>query len=51
MADICFTMVIEKVLMKEFKEYHTDKDNFSIVSQKGLEGSFNVIKKIIDYFV
>ena len=35
---------------KEFKEYHTDKDNFSIVSQKGLEGSFNVIKKIIDQF-
>ena len=35
---------------KEYKEYHTDKDNFDVVSQKGLEGSFKVMKKIIDNF-
>ena len=35
---------------KEYKEYHTNKDNFNVVSQKGLMGSFNVMKKIIDNF-
>tara|TARA_Y100000590_G_scaffold461217_1_gene622312 strand:+ start:33911 stop:35170 length:1260 start_codon:yes stop_codon:yes gene_type:complete len=33
---------------KEYKEYHTDKDDFKVVSQRGLMGSFNIIKKIID---
>ena len=33
---------------REYPEYHTHKDNFNVVTQKGLEGSFNVVKKIID---
>ena len=33
---------------REYPEYHTNKDDFSVVTQKGLQGSFNVIKKIID---
>ena len=32
----------------EYPEYHTHKDNFNVVTQKGLEGSFKVVKKIID---
>ena len=32
----------------EYPEYHTHKDNFNVVTKKGLEGSFNVVKKIID---
>mgnify|MGYP001221838589 CR=1 FL=1 len=32
----------------EYPEYHTHKDNFNVVTQKGLEGSFKVMKKIID---
>lgn len=35
---------------KEYPEYHTDKDNFKVVTQKGLEGSFDVMKNIIDGF-
>ena len=35
---------------KEYPEYHTHKDNFNVVTQKGLEGSFDVLKKIIDAF-
>ena len=35
---------------KEYPEYHTDKDNFKVVTEKGLEGSFNVMKNIIDAF-
>ncbi len=35
---------------KYFKEYHTDKDNFKVVSSKGLKDSLNVLKKIIDTF-
>lgn len=35
---------------KKYKEYHTDKDNFNVVTQKGLEGSFKVMKIIIDQF-
>ena len=31
----------------EFIEYHTSHDDFSLVTKKGLEGSFAVIKKII----
>ena len=34
----------------EYPEYHTDKDNFKVVTQKGLEGSFKVLKTIIDAF-
>ena len=30
----------------EYPEYHTHKDNFNVVTQKGLEGSFNVVKKL-----
>ena len=33
---------------KTFPEYHTSLDNFSLVNQKGLEGSFEKFKNIID---
>lgn len=33
-----------------YPEYHTSLDNFSVVSKKGLEGSFNIFKNIIDTF-
>ena len=33
---------------KRYPEYHTNKDNFNVVTQKGLEGSFKIMKKIID---
>ena len=32
----------------EYPEYHTSADNLNVVSQKGLEGSFEVFKNIID---
>ncbi len=32
----------------EYKEYHTSLDNLSFISQEGLNGSFKVIKSIID---
>lgn len=35
---------------KTFPEYHTDKDDFKLVTQKGLEESFEVMKNIIDAF-
>ena len=31
-----------------FKEYHTDKDNLSYISAKGLDNSFEIFKNIID---
>ncbi len=31
-----------------FKEYHTDKDNLSYISENGLKNSFNILKCIID---
>ena len=31
-----------------FPEYHTNLDNFNVVTQKGLEGSFELFKNIID---
>ena len=31
----------------EYDEYHSNKDNFDLVTEKGLAGSFNVMKKII----
>jgi aminopeptidase-like protein len=31
-----------------FPEYHTSLDNFNLVTQKGLEGSFELFKNIID---
>ena len=34
----------------EYKEYHTNLDNLSFISQEGLSGSFDVIKSIIDAF-
>ena len=34
----------------EFPEYHTSADNFDVVTSEGLEGSFNVMKSIIDAF-
>jgi aminopeptidase-like protein len=33
-----------------FKEYHTDKDNLNLVTQKGLEGSLEILKNIIIAF-
>ena len=33
---------------KTFPEYHTNLDNFKVVNQKGLEGSFTIFKNIID---
>ena len=33
---------------KKYKEYHTNKDNFKVVTQKGLMQSFKLMKKIID---
>jgi aminopeptidase-like protein len=35
---------------KEFPEYHTDKDNFKLVSEKGLEESLEIFKTIINAF-
>lgn len=35
---------------KYYPEYHTSKDNFNLVTKKGLGGSFEVIKDIIDAF-
>lgn len=34
----------------EYPEYHTDADNFDVVTQEGLMGAFNVMKNIIDAF-
>ena len=34
----------------EYKEYHTNLDNLSFISQEGLSESFNVMKSIIDTF-
>ena len=33
---------------KIYKEYHTDKDDFKVVTQKGLQESLEVFMKIID---
>ena len=35
---------------KTFKEYHTNFDDFNLVTQKRLEGSFKIFKNIIDAF-
>ncbi len=35
---------------KYFKEYHTNKDNFNVVTQKGLQDSLNILTNIIDAF-
>lgn len=32
----------------EYPEYHTSADNMSLISEKGLEGSYNVCVKMID---
>ena len=34
----------------EYPEYHTSKDDFSVVTKKGLYDSFLVMKKIVDAF-
>jgi aminopeptidase-like protein len=34
----------------EFPEYHTDADNFDLVTQNGLMGSFEIMCEIIDAF-
>ena len=34
----------------EYPEYHTSADNFDVVTEKGLNGAFNVMKSIIDAF-
>ena len=33
-----------------YPEYHTSADNFDVVTQNGLQGSFTVLKSIIDAF-
>ena len=33
---------------KTFPEYHTSLDNFDLVNQNGLEGSFEILKNVID---
>ena len=35
---------------KTYPEYHTSKDDFSLVTEKGLNESFQVMKNIIDAF-
>tara|TARA_X000000950_G_scaffold97787_1_gene123596 strand:- start:1041 stop:2294 length:1254 start_codon:yes stop_codon:yes gene_type:complete len=35
---------------KTYPEYHTSKDDFSLVTEKGLNDSFQVMKNIIDTF-
>ena len=35
---------------KYYPEYHTNKDDFKVVTQKGLQDSFIVMKSIIDAF-
>ena len=35
---------------KYFKEYHTSKDNFNVVTQKGLDDSLKVMTDIVDAF-
>tara|TARA_Y200000002_G_scaffold373144_1_gene371819 strand:- start:14561 stop:15841 length:1281 start_codon:yes stop_codon:yes gene_type:complete len=34
----------------EYPEYHTSADNFNVVTAKGLSGSFDIIKNIVDSF-
>ena len=31
-------------------KYHTNKDDLNLISKKGLEGSFQILKKIVDSF-
>lgn len=35
---------------REYPEYHTDKDNFNVVTKKGLDDSLKVFKNIISVF-
>ena len=35
---------------KDYPEYHTNKDDFKVVTEKGLQDSFIVVKTIIDSF-
>ena len=32
----------------EFPEYHTSADNLEVISEEGLQGSFDVMKKVVD---
>ena len=34
----------------EYPEYHTNADNFDVVTQKGLQGAFEVMREIIEAF-
>ncbi len=34
----------------EYSEYHTDADNFDVVTEDGLNGALNVMKSIVDAF-
>lgn len=34
----------------EYKEYHTSEDNLNFINRKGLQGSFKILKSIVDSF-
>lgn len=34
----------------EYPEYHTDADNFDVVTQAGLDGAFEVMRSVVDAF-
>ena len=34
----------------EYKEYHTSEDNLDFINRKGLQGSFKILKSIVDSF-
>ena len=41
---------ITRSLYRKYPEYHTSLDDFSVVTKKGLEQSFNIYKKCIQVF-
>ena len=43
-------VVFQELNMENIKRYHTSADNLNLISNKGLQQSFEVIKTIIDGF-